>query len=202
MDLDEEKLVERACNGDVEAFEQLIEPYHSMVYNLAFHYLKEYHDASEAAQEAFLRAFKAVKTFKKNSTIKTWLYRITINTCLDTIKKKKNEKRLIYINEAKDGSDGSEIELQIPSSDLKPDQILEQKAIQKVIRDEISKLPKDSKTILILRDFNDLSYEEIAKILNISLGTVKSRLSRARNSLKDNLLKYRELFNTNGSQIK
>ncbi len=190
---DKEKLIlSKAKNGDIEAFEILIEEHQKKVFNIALKMLGNYHDANEIAQEAFIKAFKSIKGFKGNSSFSTWVYRIAVNVCLDELRKRKKNK-LIYIDDEIKNEDG-EIKREFPDDTYAPETVAETNEIRRKVNSAISALPEEHRIVIILRDINGMSYGEISKITNSPEGTVKSRINRARNALKELLKKDKELF--------
>lgn len=192
MNLEEKKLLERAKKGDVEAFESLVEVYQKKVYNIALRMIGNPHDAEELAQEVFIRVFKSLAGFKEQAQFSTWIYRITINTCLDELRKRKN-RRVVYLDQEIDTGE-NEIKRQLEDDRPTPDVSAEKNELRKLVQDAIQKLPENHRIILILRDLNGMSYDEIAKVLKSPEGTVKSRISRARQALKKLLKNNQELF--------
>jgi len=175
--MDELELIERCKSGDTDAFEKLILVYESKIYNLCFYTLKNKDDALDATQEVCIKIYKSISKFKGDSKFSTWVYRITYNTCMDYVKKRKDD---IPYDDFINSEDHSENKI---------DGIIESKELKSEIRNCIMKLGEDFRKIIILRDIDGLSYQEIANILNIEVGTVKSRLSRARDTLKNELIK-------------
>jgi RNA polymerase sigma-70 factor, ECF subfamily len=186
-------LLEKAKNGDVQAFELLVEGYQKKVFNVALRMMGNYDDAGEIAQEAFIRVFKSIKSFKEESTFSTWIYRITTNICLDELRKRKN-KKIISIDEDIRFEDG-EAKRQIEDFKPTPDVIAEKNEIKKIVTDAINSLSEEHRLVLVMRDIQGFSYEEIAKITKCPEGTVKSRINRARQALKEILKNNKELFN-------
>lgn len=175
--MDELELIERCKANDTNAFEKLILTYETKIYNLCFYILKNKEDALDAAQEVCIKIYKSISKFKGDSKFSTWVYRITYNTCMDYVKKRKDDIPYDdFIN-----SESNE--------DNKIDEIIESRELKLEIRNCIMKMNEDFRTIVILRDIDGLSYQEIAGILSIEVGTVKSRLSRARETLKNELIK-------------
>lgn len=160
-----------------EAFEELLVKYESKIYNTCFYMLKNKDDAMDAAQEVCIKIYKSINRFKGESKFSTWVYRITYNTCIDYLKKRKDE--ISY-------DDVISIEIH---SENRVDNIIESKELKLELKRCILNLSNDFRTIIMLRDINGLSYQEIAQILNIEVGTVKSRISRAREALKKELIK-------------
>ncbi|NLY43522.1 MAG: sigma-70 family RNA polymerase sigma factor [Clostridiaceae bacterium] len=189
----EKLLIQKCKNGDVEAFEQLIESYQKKVFGIAFRMLGNTEDASDVAQEVFLKVFKSITNFKEESSLSTWIYRIATNVCLDEIRKRK-KATVVSINSTIQLEDG-EIDMQVEDQGPHPDEIVERKELENEVKKAIERLNNEHKIVIILRDIQGLSYDEIADILQCSLGTVKSRINRARNSLKNILLKRKELLN-------
>lgn len=189
----EQILLERSKAGDVAAFEKLIEAYQKKIFNLAFRMIGNYDDANDLAQEALIRIFRSIPNFKGESTFSTWIYRITTNICLDEIRKRKNRKALSLDEEIH--SEDGEIQRQIMSDDPLPDEIAEREELRSIVNNAINSLPEEQRLILSLRDIQGLRYEEIAEVLDCPGGTVKSRINRARQALKNALVSKRELFN-------
>jgi RNA polymerase sigma-70 factor, ECF subfamily len=192
MSENEKYLLHQSKNGDMAAFEQLIEGYQKKVFNIALRMLGNPDDASEVAQEVFIRVYKSVKNFKEESSFSTWIYRITTNTCLDELRKRKNKEH-ISLDEDIHHEDG-DMKRQVEDSRPTPDIIAEKNELRKIVKLAINSLSEDHRIVIILRDIQDLSYEEIAKIVKCPEGTVKSRINRARSELKEILKRKRELF--------
>lgn len=185
---DEKALVRRCLTGHEGAFEELVERFQNMVYNVAYRFLGGREEAEDLTQEVFLKVYYALKTFRRASSLKTWIYRITTNMSLNRLKKLRRRfhhrqvsldaplaQELPPLSEAiADGSPG-------PDSGVRSSQI--QKRLQKAL-DELS---DEQKAVVILRDIEGLSYEEIADSLGINIGTVKSRLARGRSNVQEKL---------------
>jgi len=193
MNGEEKSLLIKAKSGDIEAFEQLIEAYEKKVFNIALRMIGNYDDANDIAQEVFIRVYKSLGGFKEQSAFSTWIYRITTNVCLDELRKRKN-KKVVYIDEDLKGDDG-EIKRQFEATEPTPEMVAEKNYVKQVVNDAIQKLSEEHRTVIILRDINGFSYEEIAKITKCPEGTVKSRINRARQALKDILSTKKELLN-------
>ncbi len=185
----ERRLIKKCAKGNLEAFEELIEKYEKTAYNIALKMLKNQDDAMDISQEAFIKVFKSIKTFNFESSFSTWLYRIVTNTCLDFLRKKNNN---VYSLDTPINTEDGEIQRDIPDTLNSPEEILDKQLTKELVHDSINKLDENHKAIIILRDIQGFSYEEISQILDCSLGTVKSRISRARNNLKDIILKDME----------
>lgn len=181
----DEELVKRVKSGDLEAFEEIISIYEGKVFGLIAHMIKNQNEIEDIAQEVFIKIYKNISKFQGNSSLYTWIYKITVNLCLDVIRKK---KEVIYLDEKIKLNDG-EVEFQIPSDEKNQEQIYEEKELKEKMRSCIDKLPDKQKVMIILRDIKGMSYEEISEITNIKLGTVKSQINRARLKLKELLEK-------------
>ena len=186
------ELVIRSQNGDITAFEQLVEGYSEKIINTAYSIVKNREDAYDIAQEVLLKAYKGLKNFDGRSSFSTWIYRITKNTCLDEIRKK-NKQRMTTVSIAHE-DDGEVVEIQIADPDPGPEDILYRKELGQQINKLIDELPEDYRMVVTMREIQDLDYQRIADILGCSLGTVKSRLSRARKIIKEKILANPELF--------
>ncbi len=163
------------------AYEEIINDfifkYKDSVFNLLYRMTSNYDDALELTQETFMKAFVALPKFRYESSPKTWLFKIALNLSL-------NYKRRLKLFENKK----LEIKIQARDKNCNPEQSTSDKQMSKIIQSAINKLPLDQRAMILLREIEELSYEEIANILNIPMGTVKSRLSRARFFLKKLLL--------------
>lgn len=183
----EEQLLKKSLSGDTRAFEELVTQYQGKVYALAFRYMSNEEDASDMAQEAMLKAYRSLRLFKGNSSFGTWLYRITTNVCLDELRRRKRRIIPLSLDEPLAIQDGEEIEKEIADQTPGADILYEQKEFSEYIQALLDELRPEHKTAIVLRDVMELSYEEIAQTLDCSLGTVKSRISRARDMLRKKL---------------
>lgn len=183
----DELLVERAKRGDVEAFEQLISQYQRKVYNQAYRLTGNYEDASDIAQEAFLRVYSSLPEFRGDSSFATWLNRIVGNACLDELRKRKRQ-RVASLDEPVFTDEG-EMDRQLAVADTAdgPEQALERVEVQRAVQQSIHALDEEYRVVVVMRDLQGYSYNEIADMLGINLGTVKSRLNRARAALQKKL---------------
>lgn len=179
-------LVERARRGDVEAFGALVQTHEKKIYNMAYRMLGNPDDAFDAAQEAFTKAFFSLESFKGTSSFSTWLYRIAVNICLDELRRRKRNK-VLPLDAPLSLSEG-EIPRELPSASDTPEQILSRKELLRDIQKSILSLSPEHRLAITLRDMQGLSYEEIANLTGASLGTVKSRIHRARHALKNTIL--------------
>jgi RNA polymerase sigma-70 factor (ECF subfamily) len=183
---DDIQLVDRFKNGDTPAFEELVLKYQDRIYNLCRHMLGNAHDAEDASQDTFIKAYQKLKDFKPEASLYTWLYRIAVNTCLDY------KKRPFFESLFRRSDEGEEF-VEEPISDWpSPEKLYESKQMGVALHNSIRKLPPKLRTAIILKEIEGLSYDEIADILEVSIGTVKSRISRARDELKKLLNEFRE----------
>ena len=173
--------------GHHSAFEKIVLRYQDRVYNLCYRFLGDRQEAEDSAQEIFIKVYKALKGFRLKSSFYTWLYRVSVNTCKNRIKslEYRRSKSRVSIDDDQENKDYG-IPVFTDQNNL-PDINLEQREKIKRIQEAINSLPPDQKIMVILRDIEGLSYEEIAGITNSRLGTVKSKLSRARLSLRNKL---------------
>lgn len=183
---DELSNVNRFKKGDKTAFEELVLKYQDRIYNLCRHMLGNTSDAEDAAQDTFIKAYQKLKDFKPEASLYTWLYRIAVNTCLDYKKKPFFESLFMKADE------DEEYIPEAVSEDPSPEKLYESKQLGLALRKGIGKLSLKLRTVIILKEIEGLSYEEIADILEVSTGTVKSRISRARDELKKYFKKITE----------
>ena len=179
-------LVQETLAGSQLSFQLLVERYQERLFGLARHYTRNLVEVEDMVQDAFLKAYTRLSSFQQQSSFYTWLYRIATNTILDWIKRRgRNPVQAVEDPEAAAG--GSERE------PMRPDARLEEKEVAAITREVLSELPEIFRTVLVMREFEELSYQEIADVLEISIGTVESRLFRARARFKQKLLhKYPE----------
>jgi len=176
-------LVKRAKEKDLSAFEELVRIHQNKVYALSLQLSGNRDDAQDLAQEAFIRAFKALGSFRNEADFSTWLHRITVNVWLNS-RRKNGGKQLVSLDEPYRGEDGSEVRYEVASNDGDPLQALEEKDLRGLVRTALDGLSEEHRTVLVLREIEGYSYEEISRMLGCSLGTVKSRISRAREVMR------------------
>ena len=174
-------LVRRAKKGDYRAFDLLVLKYQSRIVSIAFKFVKEIQLAEDISQEAFIKAYRSIDSFREESAFYTWLYRITANTAKNYLVSKGRRKES-SISEMSISENEDFFEL--PTNDS-PEQILMAQSLKDTIYDALSGLPEDTRTALSLREFEGLNYEEIAEIMNCPVGTVRSRIFRGREALED-----------------
>lgn len=187
----EHKLIKQAVAGDSAAFESLIMPYEKKIYNIALQMFKNEQDAYDGAQEVLIKVYKNLGKFKFESSFSTWLHRLAMNTCIDEYRKRKRHMTHTTSIEQDDGRDDRPV-MQLEDHRPTPEQqILKNEKVQEV-RDGLAQMKEEQRMVLIYRDLQGMTYDEIADILDCSLGTVKSRISRARKGLKEIIQKNRE----------
>lgn len=182
---EEDRLVSRAAGGDADAFEQLMRFHEKNVYNLALRMTGNAEDAFDMSQETFLKAWNALPDFRGGSKFSVWLYRLTTNVCIDHIRTR--QRRPVVSLQVED-DEGGETQLEIPDERFAPDKLLEKKELHAAVRRGMAALPEEYRRVLVLREVSGCSYEEIASALELDLGTVKSRIFRARKKLCEFLL--------------
>lgn len=186
----DETLVLQSLNGDKDAYNLLVERYQHKIYTLSYRYTGNCADAFDLTQETFIKAYKSLKGFRGEASFSTWIYKIAANVCRDELRKKKRRKT-VSLNEMLDSNGNNNLFI---SEDISPEESVNQKEIQRLVQECLNGLSKEHRLILLMREINGLSYEEIALCLDCSLGTVKSRLSRARKALKKSVLNNKELL--------
>lgn len=185
---DDFALIRAFQNGENNAFDGLVMRHKDRVFSLCLRFLGDYYEAEDTAQDIFVRAYKSLKQFRFESSFYTWLYRIAINTCKNKVKSL--EYRYRKTDERTDISEESINARHRQNMEDSPGNAaseLENKEMMKILQNAINSLPSDQKSSVILRDILGLSYEEITEITGFKLGTLKSRLSRARSNLREKL---------------
>ncbi len=189
MTHEEQRLISAAQSGDLEAFNQIVRLYETRVYNLCYRMLGDADAAADAAQDTFIAAFRNVRHFR-GGVFKSWLLRIATNACYDALRARKRRPS-VSLESADDAEEGNRID--VADQAESPDEFVLRQELSAVIQAGLAELPEDQRIVLILSDIQGLTYDEIAQIVGINLGTVKSRLSRARAKLRD-ILRAGELL--------
>ena len=182
----EQELVTRAKAGDSDAFGQLMEQNQNRIYSLALRMVGNPEDAADLTQDAFLSAWRNLEGFQGEASFSTWLYRLTSNACIDFLRKEKRKRAagtVLYLDDTEEGAS-----LDLPDYDADPHKQLEQSEVRQGITDCMDALSEEHRKVLSLREISGLSYTEIADILGLEEGTVKSRIARARLALRKKLL--------------
>lgn len=183
----EQDLIRSAANGSSQAFEQLITPYERRMYALSLRMCGNTEDAKDCLQDAMLRIYKGLSSFRGDSSFSTWVYRVVTNVCLDFHRRSKN-KMSSSLDELHENGIEPRDEKPTPQVEL------EKSELKREIGKAISSLPEDLKSAVVLRDIHGLSYEEIGQVLDINVGTVRSRLFRGRSKLREILSGFSELL--------
>ncbi|MGD9902304.1 MAG: sigma-70 family RNA polymerase sigma factor [Vicinamibacterales bacterium] len=186
---DEAELVQRCAAGDEVACAELVAQHQRMVYQLAFHLLGNREEALDLSQEVFLRVFRTVGSFRGHSSLRTWMYRIVVNQARNRQRWWRRRRQSDQVSLDQHVVDHGE--LRQPGDDAAPDRVLARKQTARRLWQALDRLPFDQRTAIVLREFDGLSYDEIAFSLDIAVGTVKSRLTRARHALRTDLMESR-----------
>ncbi|WP_053364811.1 RNA polymerase sigma factor SigW [Bacillus sp. FJAT-27245] len=184
MDALVKKRIKQIKKGDQDAFAEIVELYKDKLYQLGYRMLGNSHEAEEIAQEAFIRAFVNINSYNQEYKFSTWLYRIATNLCIDRIRKKKPD---FYLDAEMAGTEGLTLYSRIPSDSPLPDKEVEMMELQEAIQGEIIKLPEKYRSVIVLKYIEELSLNEISEILDLPLGTVKTRIHRGREALRKQL---------------
>ena len=180
------RLVSLAAKGDSDAFEKLVMPHEKMMYALAFRMCGNTEDAKDCLQDSMLRIFRALPNFRGESSLSTWFYRIVTNTCLDSHRRKKVRRAESLEALSEEGWNPSD-------SAPGPQQMAENASLRRTLSKAIKDLSPEIRSAVVMRDIQGFSYEEISEVLQINIGTVKSRISRGREKLREYLYASGEL---------
>ena len=181
---EEYAVIERVRAGDTDAFEVLVTAYQKQIYNLTLRYVSNPEDAADLTQEAFLRAYRSLDSFRGDSRFSVWLYRLATNVCIDLLR---SRGRGTVTSLTVENEDEEPEELDVADERFEPQKELERLELQRAVREGLKTLTEDARTIVVLRELEGLSYAEIGEQLGLEPGTVKSRLFRARKALCDYL---------------
>lgn len=177
---EEAQIIQQAARGSIPAFEKLVTGHAQYVYNLALRILQNAQEAEDISQEAFLRVWKALPTFRQDANFRTWLYRIVVNLCYDRLPRLRREMNAMEANEI----------LELPAAAPTPENELLSTELNMRLLAGFEKLPGNYRLLLSLRHLQEMSYEEIAAVTNLPLGTVKTGIHRGRQLLKEKILEY------------
>ncbi|WP_407271797.1 RNA polymerase sigma factor SigW [Radiobacillus sp. PE A8.2] len=176
--------IKQVKRGDHAAFEDVVDFYQNKVFQVSFRIIGNTHEAEDIAQEAFIRAFVNIQSYDESRKFSTWLYRITTNLTIDRIRKKKPD---YFLDAEVQGTDGLDMYSQLPADQALPEEEVESLEIQTYIQKEIMELPAKYRSVIALRFVEELSLNEISEILDIPVGTVKTRIHRGREALRKRL---------------
>jgi RNA polymerase sigma-70 factor (ECF subfamily) len=185
---DELELVERARNGDLGAYDDLVRRYQERVYATVYHMTSNHEDANDLAQEAFIKGFQALKSFKGGSSFYTWVYRIAVNKTINFLKQRKNKQQMSL--DDLDFNAEHDPDLVALISDKTPRREVNLAELQEKLNEAMLKLSEPHRLVVTLHDVQGMSHEEIAKIMECNIGTVRSRLFYARQQLQAHLSDY------------
>ncbi|WP_064091704.1 RNA polymerase sigma factor SigW [Rossellomorea aquimaris] len=178
------KRIKQVLKGDQNAFAELVELYKDKVFQICFRMIGNRHEAEDISQEAFIRAYINIETFNQNRKFSTWLFRIATNLCIDRIRKKKPD---YYLDAEVAGTEGLTMYSQVAADVQLPEDEVENLELQETIQTEISKLPEKYRSVIVLKYIEELPLQEISEILDLPLGTVKTRVHRGREALRKQL---------------
>ncbi len=183
----EQDWITRARGGDPTAFGYLVEEHQKKVYNLALRMVTNPDDAAELTQDAFLKAWRSMEQFQGDSSFATWMYRLTHNLCIDFLRREQRRKQAgASFSLDEEHEEGTKTEL--PDTHYEPQRRLEQQEVREQIAKGLETLSPEHKEVLLLREINGLSYQEISEMVGVAEGTVKSRIARARLTLRNYLI--------------
>ncbi|MCZ0756907.1 RNA polymerase sigma factor SigW [Anoxybacillus sp. J5B_2022] len=184
MDMFVTKRIKAIQKGDQNAYAEIVELYKDKVYRICYRMLGNRHEAEDAAQEAFIRAYVNIDTYNPTMKFSSWLYRIATNLSIDKLRKKKPD---VYLDEEVSGTEGLTMYSQLPATDASPEDTVESLELQETVQKAIEKLPEKYRSVIVLKYMEDLSLQEISEILDLPIGTVKTRIHRGREALRKHL---------------
>lgn len=179
-EVSEKEIIEKVLGGDANAFEELVLKYEKTVYNLALRMVGDRDDAFDMTQEAFIKAYGSLSSFRGDSKFSVWIYRIATNVCLDFLRSK-SRKQQVSLTVSDDDDEDAQLDIPDPSST--PEQQLIKKISMQSVEEGLKTLPDKQRQILVMRELGGMSYAEIGAALSLEEGTVKSRIFRARKRL-------------------
>jgi len=182
-------LIQSFVKGDMASFDKLVIKYKDKIFNLCYRFLTDYEEANDCAQEVFVSVYRALKGFRFEASFSTWIFKIAVNICRNKLVSAdyRRKKKMVRLDSPTDNTGENDCVLEIGDERLSPEVQSEREEKSQAIEEAIFSLPQDQKEVVILRDIEMLSYEEISRTTGLNLGTVKSKLSRARQSLAEKL---------------
>src|SRR5262245_52716712 len=189
LSAEEALFVARLQANEDAAYDELVRTYSASLFHVAYRMLGDSAEASDAVQEIFLKVFRNIGGFKGEAALKTWVFRIGFSEILNRLRwwRRRHRFATMSLDEQPNGSSAG---LSLPSPSPSPEQLLQSKEQETAIQQALGRISKDHRSIIVLRDIEGFSYNEIADVLGVSIGTVKSRLARARSDLKKSLMRY------------
>lgn len=188
----DEDIVREIIRGRIDLFEELVIRYEKKIFGLSLRMMGNREDASDATQEAFLRAYRFLHTYKQQAKFSTWLFRIASNACLDMLRKRQKYVT-VSLDQPLQGSEG-DLTMQLVDEQDGPEEQLQKKELVEALAEAIQELSPEQRLVIILRDVQGLAYDDISKILKLPMGTVKSRLNRARAAIRELMQENKELL--------
>ncbi|MBO4648678.1 MAG: sigma-70 family RNA polymerase sigma factor [Lentisphaeria bacterium] len=189
----EERLIADFKEGSRERFDELVKTYTQKLYRLAYGLLGNHHDAEEVVQDSFVRAYRGLDQFRGDSSFETWMHRITLNLARNKFhwNRRRGEGITVSLSDRNDGADEGEDpgDMELPDSSYSPDSLMQKVETQSNVVRGMEALPEFLREAMVLRHVKDMSYDQIARILNCPVGTVKSRIARGRELLREYLMK-------------
>src|SRR5207247_2405537 len=187
VNAEESLFVLRLKANEDAAYDELVRVYHASIFHVAYRMLGDTAEASDVVQEIFIKVFRNIGSFKGQAALKTWIFRIALSEILNRLRwwKSRHRSSTVSLDDQPNGH-----EHYVPDSGPSPEEMLESKEREVAIQEALAKLSSEHRSIIVLRDIEGFSYTEIADVLGISLGTVKSRLARGREDLKKSLIRY------------
>jgi RNA polymerase sigma-70 factor (ECF subfamily) len=189
LSLDEAALIDRFLSGDETAFDQIVERYQDLVFNLSARLLGR-DEAHDLSQEVFLQIYQKLASFRREASLRTWIYRMVLNRAKNRQRwwrRREREMTAVNVEDAeREGAMDLSSVIRLGIAPL-PDRILQRKELGEILQEAVATLPFEQRTIILLKELEGLSYEEISRTLNLAIGTVKSRLARARKALRERL---------------
>ncbi len=174
-------LIKKCVDGDIKSFEQLIAKYEKNAFAMALRYLGNYDDACDVTQDALIKVYKNISKFRFESSFTTWLYRIVINTSKDFLKKRTREKNISI--------EDNQLDFPVESDKGTPEKLAESEEVKSEVHKALDNINENYRLAIVLKDIQGFTYDEISNILEIPIGTVRSRISRGRGELKKELLR-------------
>ena len=178
MRASDEELMNRCREGDLSAFELIVFRYKDAIFNFVYRFVTDYHRAQDISQETFLRVLSNVGRYKSKNSFKTWLYKIAVNLCKNELRDRNRRKTLPLDDPTVDAESLNN------GRYMTPDMVYEREETRRLVKNAVRSLPEDQQLAIVMREYQDLSYEEIASALNCSLSAVKSKIYRARQNIK------------------
>jgi RNA polymerase sigma-70 factor (ECF subfamily) len=189
LSLDEAALIDRFLSGDETAFDQIVERYQDLVFNLSARLLGR-DEAHDLSQEVFLQIYQKLASFRREASLRTWIYRMVLNRAKNRQRwwrRREREMTAVNVEDAeREGAMDLSSVIRLGIAPL-PDRILQRKELGEILQEAVATLPFEQRTIILLKELEGLSYEQISRTLNLAIGTVKSRLARARKALRERL---------------